>query len=394
MSTAHKSTLAILTLLACALGSSIAVADDFDFGEDDAQDVEDTTAPDEDEDDGASLLQPTGPSVESVEWGTDADRVKDGRLGDLWGRPITYQLRTQYATLESSHVLMYVKWYDKYEREEKKQVLLYDTKPARMQDYVITFDRKQLTVRIAYTCPTRRGDRDTVCTEFWTWQKNSREFDLVRETSSNPVANSIGAIEELIRDGKLTKAKRSIDLLRERYGDERIPNDLLFEAYFDEMASRISGHWERGQPEKGLAVLKGFIASPPITSAESCPDYEMVVICLKGKKECGCSDAFGLLSVDEQRARQYWDIARTLNKLDEYDLTVFMLTPIVKRDPEYTKLSLALADAHWELENYDKARKLYVQVRRIRMAERTYIPKRVFERFQAADGVPDVEVAP
>ncbi|MEM1349542.1 MAG: hypothetical protein AAGI01_13345, partial [Myxococcota bacterium] len=378
----RKNAVAWGAMLACMLVSAVVVADDFDFGDDEVQDVDDIQSAG-DEGDGASPLQQAPPSIESVEWGTDADRVRDGRLGALWGKPITYQLRTQYATLESSHALMYVRWYDRYQREEKKQILLYDTKAARMQDYDITFERASLTVRVAYNCPTRRGDRDTICTEFWAWQKNSREFELVRETSTNPVANSIGAIEELIRDGKLNQAKRSIDLLRERYGNERIPHDLLFEAYFDEMAERISKHWERGQPDKGLSALKGFIAKPPITSAESCPDYEMVVICLKGKKECGCSDAFGLLSVEPKRARQYWDIARTLSKLEEYELSVFMLTPIVARDPEYTKLTLALADAHWELGSYDKARKLYIQVRRIRMANKTYIPKRVFERFQA-----------
>ena len=318
------------------------------------------------------------------EWGGEQDEVRKGELGKLWGHPVRYDLRTQYASLSSSYVRFELGWYDPYEKSEVFQVLVDDERAAHLEQYQVRFDRKKITLELEFPCPQDRKDKVTICTERFVWQKNSREFELVETTSTNPVAETQSELFSLIRKGKFEQVTKSIERLRAKHGDEEVPWIPLFNAFVERLHGKVVADLEKRDYELASRRAQAFfVLKPPMSFPEGCPDFEKIVICLGEKDECGCEGNFGQLEPTEEVADMFEDITRALYKDEEYELAVRLGNAVLKRVPEHTGLLLVMADTLWEMDEEEKAREHYAAVRRIRWVTKKFIPKRVFDRFRA-----------
>ena len=328
------------------------------------------------------LAWPT--SASAVEWGSEQDMVRSEVLGTFWGNPLTLELRTQMASLESSHVRVTLGWFNKIQKVDESQVIIEDERAARFEQYSVTYDRPNMTVIIAHPCPINRKDKETTCEERWIYHQGKNKFVLKEKTSSNPVSRERDSITTLIKQGKMDRALASIELMKKEASDPKsISTDEWFVAYFDVMHAQIRAAWKAKQLDKATKLLDELHAKSPLASSLSCPDAaERFVFCLDGKTECGCSERFGLLPADERYAKKLEELALVWAKNKAHRKVVAALTPVAQRFPDETAARLLLADALWELDFKEKARPHYQAVRRIRLVDRTFIPPHVFERFK------------
>lgn len=330
-----------------------------------------------------SLLIGFSASALAVEWGSDQDKVQSAVLGNFWGNPITYELRTQVAGLESSHVRVKIDWFNKAEKREESQIIIEDVRAARFEQYSFKYDKPNLSIFISYPCPINRKDKETQCTEHWMYHQAKNKFVLKDKASTNPVAKSRDKITELFTAGKTSKAVESIKLMSQELKEgEALETDPWFVAHFDYAHKQIKAAYRAKQYDKAYELLEALHKDAPVKSSERCPDAERILFCLDGKTECGCSESFGLLPAEERYADRLEDFAKIWAKKKEHRKIVSILTPVAERFPERTDARLLLADALWELDFKEKARPHYQAVRRLRLAERTFIPPHVFERFK------------
>ncbi len=316
------------------------------------------------------------------EWGGEDDDVRAATLGEQWGNPIKYDLRTQFATLHSSYVRLELTWYDPSERAEVSQVLFDDERAARLDQYEFAYDKRKLTLEITYPCPTEVKDNETRCVEKWVWRKASREFDLTSTRSTNPVSEDRDEMFEMIRKGKFDEVRASIAALQKKYGDDKVPWIPLYNAFVERLHGKIVKDVEERDYELAAARIKAFfVKKPPMSFPLRCPDHEKVLICVEEIAECGCTDPHVQLEATEEVAEMFADITRALYKNHDYELAIKLGERVSAKVPNHSGLRLVLADAYWEIDKDDKAGEHYAAVRKIRWAEKTFIPKRVFERF-------------
>ena len=315
----------------------------------------------------SALVLVISAQADALEWGTDQDKVKSAVLGTFWGNPITYELRTQVAGLESSHVRVKIDWFNKAEKRAESQIIIEDERAARFEAYEIKYDKPNLTLFITYPCPLTRKDKETSCTERWMYHQAKNLFVLKEKTSSNPVAMS------------------SIKLMEQQQKDDepKLSTDEWFVAYFDYAHSQIKAAYRAKQLDKAYSLLEALHKKAPLESSLGCPDAEQLLFCLDGKTECGCSERFGLLPANERYVQKLEDLARVWDKKKEYKKVVAILTPVAALFPDQTDVRLLLADALWETDFKEKARPHYRAVRSIRLTDKTFIPPHVFERFKA-----------
>lgn len=331
----------------------------------------------------SALIVMISADVTALEWGTDQDKVKSAVLGTFWGNPITYELRTQVAGLESSHVRVKIDWFNKAEKRAESQIIIEDERAARFEEYELKYDKPNLTIFITYPCPLTRKDKETSCTERWMYHQAKNLFVLKEKTSSNPVAKSREKITELLKAGKIDKAMSSIKLMEKaQKDDEQLSTDEWFVAYFDYAHSQIKAAYKAKQLDNAYELLEALHKKAPLQSSLSCPDAEQLLFCLDGKTECGCSERFGMLPAEERYAQKLEDLARVWDKKKEYKKVIAILTPVAARFPDQTDVRLLLADALWETDFKEKARPHYKAVRSIRLTDKTFIPPHVFERFK------------
>lgn len=323
--------------------------------------------------------------ADALEWGTDQDKVKSAVLGTFWGNPITYELRTQVAGLESSHVRIKIDWFNKAEKRAESQIIIEEERAARFEAYELKYDKPNLTLFITYPCPLTRKDKETSCTERWMYHQAKNLFVLKEKISSNPVAKSRDKITELLKAGKVDKAMSSIKLMEKQQKDSepKLSTDEWFVAYFDYAHSQIKAAYRAKQLDKAYELLEALHKKAPLESSLGCPDAEQILFCLDGKTECGCSERFGLLPANERYAQKLEDLARVWDKKKQYKKVVAILTPVAALFPDQTDVRLLLADALWETDFKEKARPHYKAVRSIRLTDKTFIPPHVFERFKA-----------
>lgn len=333
----------------------------------------------------ASLVAAPSPAAaEGVEWGGEGDKVKKGDLGPFIGARLNYELRTQFATLYSSHTRLKLMWRDAWADEDVEQVLFEGERAARLEDYELELIRGKATVTVGYLCPKDRKDTTTRCTERWEWQKNTRRFVLRETTSSDPLAKSFEHIEELIEEGKVKKAREELARAREELGDDKLDHDRLFGLFWAH-AIEQAYPLRKSNTKKAAKIIGEFIEEPPITASERCPGEDFIKVCMgdKARAECGCSDDFGHVPYSERWDRRYRNLARTLGEIEDHAMTISLLSPATGMFPENTDVMLALADAYWATDRKYKAYPLYAKVRKIRMAQKVYIPNRVYERYEA-----------
>lgn len=296
----------------------------------------------------------------AIVWGDDVKK-DDGVLGDLMpGSKLRYTIQTQLANLEASDVKITLFWLDTAKQQEASQVLIERTHSARMEEYSLKWVPAESMLYLSYNCPTRRGDSETICTERWLWKGGARRFKYTKTTTNNPLADSQDAVVQLIQSGKLDRATASIKAMREKYGEDRVAGDAFFVAYFDEMSARALAMADRGQGAKAVALIEGFIAKPPITSSERCPNKTSVLICMApDRPDCGCNDPFGLLPATDRYANRLERIGKLLNKEGKHAVTLRLLRPALTFFDDRPRYLLTLADAAWASDDKDKAREWY-----------------------------------
>jgi hypothetical protein len=316
------------------------------------------------------------------EWGGEGDSVRAATLGEQWGNPIKYDLRTQFASLHSSYVRLELTWYDPYAKAEVSQVLFDDERASRLDQYEFKYDQKKLTLEVTYACPTEVKDNETRCVETWVWRKGSREFDLASTRSTNPVSEDRDEMFEMIREGKFDEVRASIAALQKKYGDDKVPWIPLYNAFVERLHRKIVKDMEERDYELAAARIEAFfVKKPPMAFPLRCPDHEKVLICVTDLAECGCTDPHVQLEATEEVAEMFADITRALYKNQDYALAVRLGERVSGKVPNHSGLRLVLADAYWELDKEEEAGAHYAAVRKIRWAEKTFIPKRVFDRF-------------
>jgi len=324
----------------------------------------------------------TSASAYAVEWGSDKDSVRKDDLGSFQGDRLGVEIRTQFDTLHSSHVKVTLNWYDKWAGEDVKQVLFEDTRAARIEDYKFTLDRGKATVYIDYLCPKSRKDTTTTCKEQWEWKKNSRRFKLEGKKSSDPLAKTGDEIAKLLKRKKFDQAKKELEKAQKELGEDKLDNEELFGLFWGGIIDAAYDDYRNGRKKKAVERIQGFLKDPPITSSEQCPEKDVAVVCLGEKALCGCSDKFGQVRYSDRWDKRYSKLAKMLGKLDEHELAERLLVPALGLFPQNTDVMLTLADMYWATERDYKARPLYAKVRKIRMADKTYIPNRVYDRFK------------
>jgi tetratricopeptide (TPR) repeat protein len=306
-----------------------------------------------------------------IAWGESA-KASEGSLGEVMaGSRLRYKIMAQGSGLEASDVKIELLWLDTIKQKDASQVIIERTSFARLEQYKLEWVPAEYTLNVSYNCPTRRGDSETLCTERWLWKGGARRFKYIKTTSNNPLASSQDEVIALIRAGKLDQAQGSIKALRERYGDERVSGDAFFVAYFEELVTRARGLAERGQGGKAAALIAAFIAAPPVTSTERCPDKGLLMVCLEGRPACGCNDPFGQLPATERSVAQLERAAGLLVKEGKHAQAVQLLRPALDHFPDRPRLLLALADAAWGAGDEEDARgwyKKYVKLQSINKA--------------------------
>ncbi len=316
------------------------------------------------------------------EWGGEDDSVRAKTLGEQWGNPIKYELRTQFASLHSSYARLELTWFDKYSSAEVTQVLFDDERAARLDQYELEYDRKKLTVRVKYPCPTTLKDNETRCTERWVWRKASREFDLAETTSTNPVSENKEEIFKMIRAGKFDAVRASIASIQKKYGDDKVPWIPLYTAFVERLHGKVVQDIEERDYELASARAKAFfVKTPPMEFPLRCPDHEKILICVGDLVECGCTDPHVQLEATVEVAEMFADITRALHENDDDALAIRLGERVSAKVPNHSGLRLVLADAYWASGDEKKAGDHYAAVRKIRWADKTFIPKRVFDRF-------------
>lgn len=331
----------------------------------------------------AFMLALCAPAAASaIDWGSDKDSVRKDDLGSFQGDRLKVEIRTQFDTLHSSHVKVTLNWYDKWAGEDVNQELFEDTRAARLEDYKFTLDRAKATVYIDYLCPKDRKDTTTTCKETWEWQKNSRRFALKGKKSSDPIAKSGDEITKLLKKGKYEQAKKELAKAKEELGEDKIDAEEIFQLFWAGIIDNAYDDYRAGRKEKALARIEAFLKDPPITSNANCPEKDVAIVCLGEKQVCGCSDKFGQVTYSESWDKRYSKLAKILGKLEAHELSERLLVPALTLFPQNTDIQLTLADMYWDTERDYKARPLYAKVRKIRMADKVYIPNRVYDRFK------------
>ena len=324
------------------------------------------------------------PADQEIQWGEKINE-REGVVGQLRGNGLLkFKIYTQLHSLEASDARVVLHWRDRARGEDMAQRIMERTQYARGEDYALRLDPDGVTVRIGYPCPLRRGDKETTCEELWRWSMRSRAFEFVSRRSSNPTERSIESISALIQSGQIERAKKAIELLtedRKRRG-EAVETDRFFVLFFLEMAKDFKQLVVAKKHAEAVALLKRFLKEPPVVSRKSCPDLNLMTICLKGRAACGCSDPFGQLPKHEALVPFFEVIGDALVREKEYALAIRLLTPLSDAFPKEERLMLSLADSHWHTNDRPKARRYYRGFRAVRLPIKGYIPKRVFDRFQ------------
>lgn len=330
-----------------------------------------------------ALVAASPAAAQEVEWGGEDDKVREDDLGPFNGARLEYELRTQFASLRSSHARLKLMWRDKWAGEDVEQELFEEERAARLEEYELELIRGKATVKVTYPCPKTRKDRSTKCTEVWEWQKNSRRFALVEESSKTPKDKGLEHVAKLIRRGDLDGARAELEAAREAGQD--VDSDELFGLYWAEIIDRAADKARQGKSgrEQAREILTGFLRRAPVRAGARCPGGDKIEVCLKDKVECGCSDPFGQVAPDQAWSKRYSQLAKALGKIEDHELTERLLEPALAALPKNTEVALAMADVYWDTERKYKARPLYARVRKRRLADKTYIPNRVFERFKA-----------
>lgn len=332
-----------------------------------------------------ALMSISSVATAQDEWSGEDVTVNKGKVGKFQGSTLRYDVRTKFATLTSSQARVALSWRDKWAKEDVEQVLIEEERYARGEQYTFTLIKKIASVQVVYPCPKDRRDTLTMCTELWEWQKSSRRFTLKSTEESDPVSERMQEVKALIKRGKLGKAKASIKAISDEFGEESLDSEALFEVFW---ALALDDALQQGKkdPKKGAALVRKFLADPPIKSAERCPNKELITVCLEPDvSECGCSNAFGQVSgLEGKWPRRYTALAKMLGKAKDYELAQVLLVPALGQLPDDSEVQLIVADMYWEKDQKYKARPLYKQVRAKRLQDKTYIPNRVFERFNEA----------
>ncbi len=315
-------------------------------------------------------------------WSGNDVEVLKGEVGRFQGGTMRYEVRTKFATLTSSHARVAITWRDKWAKEDVTQVLIEEERYARGEQYEFKVLPKVASVEVSYPCPQDRRDTVTMCQELWEWKKNTRRFVLESTSSSDPISEKMGELKGLIKKGKFDQAKKIIEALEDEHGVESLDREVLFEAFWSVAIDQAVADGKKSS-ERGVKTLEKFLANPMVTSAQRCPDKELITVCLEPEQvECGCSNEFGQVPGFEGRwPKRYTALAKLLGKAEAYELVEKLLVPALEQVPEDTELMLVVADMYWHKKQEYKARPLYKKVRKIRMRDKVYIPNRVFERF-------------
>lgn len=321
-------------------------------------------------------------SLSFAEWGKSTDKVKTKKLGRFWGNALKYELRTRPATIRSSHVRLKIFWYNRAAKKDEEQVLFDDERKAQFEQYTFKYDRPNKTIFVSYFCPKNRKDKETTCTERWLYHEAKNQFVLKEKTSTNPQAKSRKKILALIQSGKLSRANKEIKTLMKVSG-KKIETDDFFAAFFLRIHQKAYAEFKAGKFDKAETTLNAFLKSPPVHSPKGCPDKDKLLVCLDGKTQCGCSERFAHLPATAKYAKRMAQLGKIWAKKKRHKRIIGVIGPMADLMPEESNLHLLLADAYWAVDFKTKARKHYKIVRQIRLADRTFMPKRVFERFKA-----------
>jgi hypothetical protein len=325
-----------------------------------------------------------GDAQRPIVWGEEV-KSDTNVLGDLMpGSKLRYKIKTQYASLETSDVQIELVWFDTAKQKDASQILFERSATPRLEQYSLKWIPAEYTLNVSYNCPTRRGDEETMCTERWLWKGGARRFKYIKTTSNNPIAESQDAIITLIRAGKMDRAAASIKATREKYGAERISGDALFVAYFEELVTRARGLADRGQGPKAAAAIEAFVAKPPITSSERCPDKAMLLVCLEDRPACGCNDPFGLLAATERNVANLERLGVLLNKEGKHALTLKLLRPALDHFSDRPRLVLTLADAAWGSGDKENGRDWYKRYIKLQGIEKKIPVVRSVQRAEDA----------
>lgn len=320
-------------------------------------------------------------AVAHAEWGGDTDKVKTKQLGKFWGRPIKYELRTRPATITSSHVRVKVFWHNKAAKKDEEQVLFDDQRKSQFEQYKFNYDRPNLSIFISYNCPKTRKDKETVCTEKWMYHQAKNKFVLKTKSSTNPQAQSREKILAMINRGKLKQATKEIKLLQKKSG-KNIETDDFFAAFFLRMHQKAYAEFKAGKFDQAEKTLNAFLKNSPVYSPKNCPDKEKLLVCLQGKTQCGCSERFAQLPSTPKYAKRMAQVGKIWAKQKRHKRIIAVFAPMADIMPGESDMHLLLADAYWAIDFKTKARKHYKMVRQIRLVDRKFMPKRVFERFK------------